>query len=155
MLKEIKLTNGMFTIVDNEDYDKLVNSNWYYSNGYAKKSVKNESTGKWRYIYLHRLITDVPRKIQIDHINGNRLDNRRENLRFCTNAENGKNRKISKNNTSKFKGVFFYKKGNSWRSMIRVDGRRIFLGDFGSAEAAYEAYCKASSEFHKNFGRIK
>lgn len=100
-----------------------------------------------RYYLLHRvawLIThgEWPQD-QIDHINGDRLDNRIANLRLATASQNCGNTGTSKNNTSGFKGVSWSARARRWVSSIRVAGRRHWLGYFPSREAAAEAYAAA------------
>lgn len=91
---------------------------------------------------------------QIDHINGDKSDNRASNLREATNAENQRNRGPQANNTSGFKGVTYYRKGGRWQAQIKVDGRVNHIGYFDTPEAAYAAYCAANRERHGEFGRV-
>jgi hypothetical protein len=102
---------------------------------------------------LHRLILNATRGMVVDHINGNTLDCRRENLRICTNAENIKNCRLYSNSTSGYKGVCWEKGTKKWSAKIQVDKKRIFLGRFDDIELAYEAYKAASSKYHGEFGR--
>lgn len=92
---------------------------------------------------------------QIDHINGNRSDNRIENLRNVSAFENSRNQAVPKNNTSGFIGVSFHKQTGKWASGIRVNGRRLHLGLFDCPTAASFAYKRAavSHGFHENHGR--
>ncbi len=77
---------------------------------------------------MHRVILGTPPGLFTDHVNGNQLDNRRENLRVCTPSQNQANKKLSKNNTSGHKGVEHVKKINRWRATIVVNGKRITHG---------------------------
>lgn len=93
---------------------------------------------------------------QADHINGDTSDNRVGNLRDVTNAENGKNQRTPKNNTSGRVGVSWHKRDQKWLANIRVDGRRVYLGlfdDFAAACVAREA-AERKFEFHENHGRM-
>jgi hypothetical protein len=90
---------------------------------------------------------------QIDHINRNKSDNRLVNLRDCSISENKQNSGLYKNNKSGFKGVF--KKGKRYEAGIRVNNKRIYLGKFGSAELAYEAYVSAAKKLHTHNEMIK
>jgi hypothetical protein len=110
--------------------------------------------GKYTTLRLHRLIMNCPVGFFVDHINGNTLDNRRDNLRICTHAENMRNRFPNKNNPSGYKGVSWYKRQQKWRSQIRVDNKKIHLGYFNTPEEAYLAYCNASKKYHQEFGRV-
>lgn len=89
----------------------------------------------------------------IDHINGDRLDNSISNLRVATLSQNGKNKSFFKNNTSGYKGVSFCKSRNSFEAKIKSDGKSIFLGRYISAEKAHEAYQKASNRLHGEYAR--
>jgi len=105
---------------------------------------------------LHRLLVGCDRGVNVDHINGNGLDNRRVNLRSCSQAENTRNRKRHSNNKSGFKGVYLAVARSGavrWRAQIRVCGEKIHLGLHDSAESAYRAYCEASRRYHGEFSR--
>lgn len=88
---------------------------------------------------------------EVDHVNRNKHDNRWENLRECSRAENAKNRSRYKNNSSGFKGVIQRKDTGKYRAQIRVDGLKINLGQFDTPEEAADAYANAAIEFHKDF----
>ena len=91
---------------------------------------------------------------QIDHIDGNGLNNDIENLRAATNSQNGSNRGAQKNNTSGFKGVGWHKKAQKWQASITSDGKRRHLGLFDTPEAAHQAYTAAATKLHKEFARF-
>ena len=92
---------------------------------------------------------------QIDHINGNRLDNRFSNLRLATNSQNGNNKTIQRNNVSGVAGVWFRPKLNRWEAQVSKDGRRVFRKFFLTREEATEARIKAARDFHGDFAKIK
>src|SRR3972149_622779 len=115
-MKEILLTSGNFTIVDDEDYETLSQQVWYEINGYAVGSRHSKN------VIMHREIVNPPKDMFVDHINGVKLDTRRENLRICTAAQNRHNRGKQRNNTSGFKGV--YKVRGKWAADINIDGRQ-------------------------------
>ena len=98
---------------------------------------------------LSRSIMNAPEGMVVDHINGNRLDNRRKNLRICSQAENLRNRKRNKNCSSGFKGV--YARRNRCQARITARGKCHYLGSFKTPEAAHEAYCKAARSLHGDF----
>lgn len=102
------------------------------------------------YQMYHSLAT-VSDLLQVDHIDGDRLNNAKENLRECTRSENQRNRGMQENNKSGFKGVSFDKSRNKWQAGIGVNGKRISLGRFDTPELAYSAYCKKASELHGEF----
>jgi len=152
-MKKIPLTQGKFALVDDEDYDHLtLMGKWHYMNvGYAKTSIggrKNKQD-----IYLHRFIAGLQHgdgKV-IDHINGDKLDNRKENLRVCKQSENCANRGLNKNNTSGFKGVCFDKRKNKWMAKIQVNRKYIFCG---YAETPEQAALKYNIFATKHFGEF-
>ena len=94
-------------------------------------------------------------KIIIDHKFGNTLDNRKENLRRCTQKENARNSEISIRNKSGYKGVTWSNNKNKWRSRILVDRKEIFLGYFNDPKEAYQKYCEANKKYYGEFGRIE
>jgi len=138
-MKKIKLTRGKYALVDNQDYDWLNQWKWHsLSNDYAARNTKNG------YIRMHRLIMDAKEGIFVDHINRNKLDNRRKNLRFCNKSENAINSKKRIDGiTSKYKGVSWNAERNKWRSVIFVNGKQVHLGRFESEYRAYLEYRKA------------
>ena len=110
-------------LVDDEDLDWLNEFSWYLDKGYAKTTIKHN--GKYKAQKMHRLIMNVSdRWVFIDHIDGNPANNRRSNLRLCTNAENSRNRAINKNNTIGIKGLYYHKQSNQWRTVIILQGKR-------------------------------
>jgi hypothetical protein len=92
---------------------------------------------------------------EVDHINGDRSDNRMSNLRLATVQQNQANRKISKNNSAGFKGVWFCSEKGKFRAKIVVGGKRKLLGYFNTAEAAHKSYCEAAREHFGEFAREK
>ena len=107
---------------------------------------------------LHRLVWiyhygDIPDKMLVDHIDGNRLNNHIENLRLATNSQNLRNSKISSINTSGIKGVSWSKQMNKWTARIRVDGKRKFIGLFHTIEEAEAAIVAARNNLHGDFAR--
>lgn len=100
----------------------------------------------WLYIY-----GDWP--ADVDHIDGDRANNRIANLRSVTKAENAINQGVYKNNTSGLKGVSYYKRGKKWKAQIQVSGKKKGLGYFETKEAAYRAYQEASKNMHGEFAR--
>lgn len=149
---EIKLYNtDKVAIIDVEVYDKIKLYNWYLSkaeNGYVQ-AWKNRKTH-----LMHRLILKPNKNIHVDHINGNVLDNRKSNLRECTHSQNMSNRKIHKNNKSGYKGVYWSKSHEKWRSQIRKNNKRFFLGYFSDLIEAAKAYNKAAIKYHGEFARL-
>ncbi|WP_423766655.1 HNH endonuclease [Cupriavidus necator] len=90
---------------------------------------------------------------EVDHANGNKLDNRRGNLRLCTKSQNQWNKGIYSNNTSGFKGVSYDGRQGKWQARIRVGGKMRSLGYFYAPEQAHAAYCAAANELRGQFAR--
>ena len=138
-------------LVDDMDYELLKNYRWCISvGGYAV--ARDRKAGK--VIYMHRLILDAQKGQFTDHINGNRIDNRRSNLRLCSPAQNAKNQGIKINNTTGYKGVSFDKKRGKFHAYIKIDYRRKHLGYFDSILDAAEAYRVGASKYHGEFARL-
>lgn len=153
-MKKIQLTTqNKEVIVDDEDYGYLNQWKWYISNGYA---IRKEGTypGKISIIRLHRIIINAPKDKQVDHINSNKLDNRKENLRLATNSQNQMNRKKSERCSSKYKGVYFNKDRNKWIAYINVKRKMKYLGIFEKEEDAAKEYNKAALTFFKEYAKL-
>lgn len=155
-MKRIPLTRGQFAIVDDSDFEWLNKWKWCAKlrpNGqfYAARTTGRRSGKKT--IRMHRVIGGAIKGDQIDHKNGDTLDNRLENLRLCTASQNMCNRGASKNNTLGFKGVSWHKQMSMWRAEIYVRSQCFYLGLYSSAAAASRAYKMASRQYHGEFAR--
>jgi hypothetical protein len=158
--KTIKLDKEKETIIDDEDYESLIQYDWRYdnvgtSNEYARRRGF-PGEGKSGGIFMHRLIMKANKGDLVDHINGDGLDNRKNNLRLSTKSTNGMNRGKQQNNKSGYKGVSWCKKGKKWTARIKSKeiGKYLFLGYFESKEAAASAYNEAAKKYHKEFAFI-
>ncbi len=100
---------------------------------------------------MHRLITDCPDGLYVDHIDGNPMNNTRENLRICTQAENAANSKARKGTFSKYKGVHFSKQSGKYRTRIMIDGEITELGSYKTPEEAAVVYKEASRNLLGDF----
>jgi len=106
-MKEIQLTQGKVALVDDDMYDYLMRWKWHLSSGrYAATNMK--INGKFKCVYLHRFIMKASKNTQVDHIDNDKLNNLKSNLRLCNHSENMINRPAHNNSKSKFKGVVFY-----------------------------------------------
>jgi hypothetical protein len=151
-MKEIQLTKGKVAIVDDEDFERLSSLKWCMGSKYAVHGVYDGQ--KVRHIFMHRLIMGNPEGKQVDHINLDKLDNRKENLRICTRSQNGANKKAQKNNKCGYKGVSL-NKGKYYRAQIKINKKVIHLGMFKTAEEAAEMYKAAAKAFHGDFFRAE
>ena len=143
MSKIIKLNNGMDCVVDDELYPILSKWKWKFlkasgcSGGYAVRNISKN--GKCFSILMHREINNTPNGISTDHINGNKLDNRRENLRSVSQVQNMHNRGKQKNNKIGTKGVFFDKSRNKYVASFVINGKEIFRKRFLTLAEAIKA----------------
>lgn len=145
-MKKILVSKQRFALVDDEDYDKLVVHKWWLIKGYAYTQLKRKT------VTMQKMIMgESSRSLYIDHINQDRLDNRKTNLRYCTPAQNIRNQKKRCTNTSGYKGVSFDKSTNKYMAYITVDYKQKNLGRFDSAKAASRAYKLASKSLHGEF----
>ena len=103
---------------------------------------------------MHRVIMEPPNGVEIDHINRNEIDNRKENLRKASHRENLMNRRPNRGSSSMFKGVTLYKKTLKWASKIALNGKFIFLGYHKNEEDAARAYDKKAKELFGEFAYI-
>jgi hypothetical protein len=132
---------------------------WHLSDkGYARHS-KNLGGGrkncKYRTVLMHRFILGLnDRGTQVDHINGNPLDNRKENLRLVNQQQNNFNKKIDKRNTSGYKGVFRMKDRPKWKATIGFQGKVLHLGFFDTKEEAALAYNMKAVELHGEYAKL-
>jgi hypothetical protein len=148
-VKRIPLTQGKFAIVDDDDFDRLVGATWRaqknYSTWYAVSNINN--------FYMHRLVCNAAQSLVVDHINGNGLDNRKENLRAVSLALNNLNSKMNRNNTSGYRGVVLDKRTGKWSAQLQLcqkgKKQRIFIGTFPTPEDAHQAY---QEEIFKRYG---
>jgi len=153
-VKQIQLANThTVALVDDCDYERVSAFSWCIQKSrytlYARRSGKRKPGSRSPSVVLmHRLIMDAPKGLQVDHINHNGLDNRRSNLRLCTQSQNLGNTRVKSGKA--FKGVHLDQRGR-FRASIGINGRTVSLGNFQSAQHAAAIY-----NFHarKKFGKF-
>ena len=145
----ITTAKGEKIFASKKDFDKLSKYSWCISKtGYAVANIN------YKVVKMHRYILGLTNpKHVVDHINGNTLDNRRNNLRICNNTENARNCGLSKNNNSGFAGVQLIKKTGRYRARITVNRKEIYLGHFKTLAEAVEARKKAEEMYFGEFAR--
>lgn len=140
-MKAIELTQGKFALVNDEDFELLDKYSWSYaSNGYAMGRVSG------KVCLMHRFLLGKS-KLDIDHINRNKLDNRRENLRFVTRSINCHNVGLDKGNKSGIKGVSWDKSRGKWRAGLKLNYKQVYHARFASKIEAEKAYRTAFLQF--------
>ena len=150
MVRKIHLTHGQVAIVDNEEYAWLSQHKWQ---ALWNKSIQSYYAYRMDYLgkidgeykrkgqLMHRAIMDAFEKEEVDHINHDTLDNRKENLRIVTHRQNNQNKK--RKGSSKYPGVYWNKREKVWQTSISVNGKRHYLGRFKEERDAAKAYEKA------------
>jgi hypothetical protein len=152
-MKTIELTKGAKAIVDECDYDYLMQWKWLCNNtGYAVRT--DYSQGKKKTLGMHRVILSATDGVVVDHKNGNRLDNRRSNIRVCTPGQNQYNRGKLCTNKTGYKGVYHQKKFNTWLVAIGVNGKLRYVGSYKTKIEAARAYNEAALKYHGEFARL-
>jgi hypothetical protein len=144
-MKEIPLTQGQVAKVDDEDYEWLTQWKWcarWAKNTQSYYAIRNNHADNST-ILMSREVMKTPSDMQCDHIHHNTLDNRKSELRNCTQTQNAHNRKTNRNNTSGYKGV--YKISNTcWRARITINSIKWGLGCFRTAKEAGAAFDNAA-----------
>jgi len=152
----VPLTKGFTAIIDANDVGKVDSWNWTAvvkpHTVYAQRTVKAED-GKRASVKMHRVLLNAPDGCEVDHADGNGLNNKKSNIRIADAFGNRQNRAVPKSNTSGLKGAFFHKRDNKWMSKIVANGRSIFLGYFPDKESAHAAYQEGSKKYHGEFSR--
>ncbi len=135
-----------FTLVDDEDYEVLTQYNWMCNSyGYAVRRFRSGEGPRSGTCHLSRFILKCPKGMEVDHINGNPLDNRRCNLRIVTRAQNCMNKAAE--------GVGYRKDKKKWRARIKLDGKETFLGHYDTKEEARAVYIAATQMYFGDYAR--
>lgn len=145
-MKTIYTNHNEPILLDEKDCEQFGKQKWCLTAGYPSARIN------YSFVYLHRLIMQPAAGFVVDHINGNKLDNRRSNLRVCRQQMNIANKRMSKNNTSGFKGVRV--EGAKFRAYIKVNRKQINLGIYNTAISASKAYERAARKYFGEFARV-
>ena len=156
-MKEIKLSQGKFTIVDDQDFEYLSQWKWYTFKGlntfYAARNIP--FNGKQKQLPMHRVIMELnDSQRYIDHIDHNGLNNTRGNLRICSTSQNAMNRRSARGCSSQYKGVSFNKRAGKFVAYITVNGKILYLGYYIDEAEAAGAYDQAAKEHYKEFANL-
>lgn len=155
MVKEIQLTRGKVTLVDDEDYEHLMQWKWHFNgHRYAVRRPSNINGKIQKLIFMHRIILNTPDDLYTDHIDCNGLNNQKNNLRIVTKSQNGMNQKASKGGASKYKGVNFCKRKNKWRARLKINQKSIFLGYYNMEDDAAKAYNERALSVFEDFAKL-
>jgi hypothetical protein len=151
--KEIPLTQGKVALVDEEDFEWLKEFKWYVVQCRNRWYAARWCGETKRNVYMHREIVEADDGTQVDHRDGDGLNNRRSNLREATNSQNQMNAEISRGR-SKYRGVDWYAPRRRWRAQIGFNGRQEYIGLFEKEEDAARAYDCRAKELFGEFARL-
>lgn len=150
MTKSISLSQNKFALVDDNDFEQANQFKWHFDGRYAARY-----TGyKGKKIYLHRFIINAINNQEVDHVNGNKLDNQKSNLRIVTRSQNNYNQKQRLNTSSKFKGVCWHKKAKKWMAYIQVNHKLLYLGLFTNEIEAAKAHNETALKYRGKFAKL-
>lgn len=151
MTKQIPLSRGLFSLVDDCDFDSLNQWKWYAANIRNGHFYAAHDRGKQGIMFMHRLIMSAQNGVQVDHKNRDTLDNRRSNLRLCTSAQNNANAGRRIDNKSGYKGVCWHPRDRNWKAQAQIDNTHYHLGYFDNILDAARAYNHFAIEHHGQF----
>lgn len=148
-MKEVLLTKGRRALVDDEDFEKVIGLKWHLSlSGNGMPYALNSKAGG-----MHRFLMGAIKGQYVDHVNGDGLDNQKDNLRICSLKENTRNKKHFKSRSG-YKGVVWHEEGHKWQAQIMVDYKCKYLGLFEKKEEAAKAYNEAAKKYFGEFANL-
>lgn len=154
-MKEIKLTNGGVALVDDEDFEKLSSYKWHRHDERTLQYVRVAlyGSGKQQILLMHRVVMNAPTGVDVDHRDGDGLNNQKYNLRLCTDQQNSMNLKLFRTSTSGHKGVSWNKQFKKWEAYIWFHRKKIRLGEYKEKSDAIAARENAEKELYGNWSR--
>jgi hypothetical protein len=153
-MKRIPLSQGKYALVDDADYERLNQWKWCVSNEYGKLYAvcwQND-----QHVRMHRFLLGLKKgnAVQVDHKDGNGLNNQRSNLRIATHKQNQWNKRKRRDNTSGYKGVFWHEASKKWLVQIKANGKIQYIGCFKSKIEAARKYNEAAKKYHGKFASL-
>lgn len=155
-MRTITLSKGLACLIDDDDYELISQWKWYAHGPSDRPYACRRPYNKAPLVYMHRVINKTQDGLFTDHIDGDTLNNTKENLRAATALQNMMNGAKKRNGTSKHKGVWLDNSrtsSNNWRSAIRIEGRLHYLGRFATEEEAGAAYASCAKKSFGDFNR--
>jgi len=158
-MKKIKLDGKnsikTYTVVDDDLFAYLNQWRWHCDKqGYVVRTQYYKDIKGSKNIYMHRIINETPVAMETDHLNGDKADNRKSNLRTATRLQNAQNKGLTKSNKSGFKGVHWCQRAKKYIAKIKNDGRSIHLGTFSDKLEAARVYNEAAVKYHGDFADL-
>lgn len=153
-MRIIELTQKKVALVDDIDYEWLCQWKWRASQNNSGKQIWYAVTGDKKRIFMHRLIMGTPNGMEVDHRDGDGLNNQRFNLRNCTRSQNARNQRMPTTNKSGYKGVSWHKATGKWQSGIKLQSRIIYLGCFDDPVVAAQTYDAKAIELFGEFASL-
>jgi hypothetical protein len=160
-MRAVPLTQGQWALVDDEDYDRLMEHRWsarwdkHTRSFCAVRSIWIGGPGRKKVgVLMHREILDAPSGVQVDHWDHDTLNNQKHNLRRATNSQNQCNGRPRPHKRGGRKGAQFHITTGKWRARIRFGGKQHHLGAFDTEEAAHTAYRDAAQKFFGDFACV-
>jgi hypothetical protein len=149
-MQYIILSNKKQVIVDDEDYEHLSRHGWHQANGYACRHISSIPDIRE---YMHRAVNNTPEGFVTDHINGNKLDNRKANLRTADTSQNAMNYSKKSGAANPYRGVSLHKKSGLWRARVMIHKKEVLLGYFKTPEEAKQARDEGATMLFKEFAK--
>lgn len=147
-MASIEIAPGQSVLIDDDQYEEIAAHRWR-----AQKGKHTHYAAMNGGVLMHRLIMRATKGDIVDHVNGDGLDNRKENLRLCSNAENMMNARKIAGRSSRFKGVSWNKDRSQWYSTIEKDGKRKFLGGYKDEAVAAKQYDNAALRMFGSYAK--